>query len=77
MAIEPGNAKIHYPELFINATSSSGILPLFPIVRQDAASTRFMNNPGYLLLTAFYHKRTREGIGPITHFIAESPVSCP
>jgi hypothetical protein len=30
----------------MNADSSSGILPLFTIVRQDAAATVFVNNPG-------------------------------
>jgi len=35
-----------WPGLFENAIRSSGILPLFPKKRQDAAGTMFMNNPG-------------------------------
>jgi hypothetical protein len=47
---------MRYPGLSINANSRSGILPLFPNMRQDAASTRFVNNPGYrnLIGTALF-----------------------
>ncbi len=40
----------NYPGLFINIKSCSGIMPLFPIMRQDAAATLFVNNPGYSLV---------------------------
>ncbi|MCC6123995.1 MAG: hypothetical protein IT426_03460 [Pirellulales bacterium] len=38
--------KMSYPAFFIKAICRSGILPLLPKMRQDAASTMLMNNPG-------------------------------
>jgi hypothetical protein len=42
-----GGGVFPHPELFIRTIRRSGILPLLPNMRQDAASTRFMNNTSY------------------------------